>query len=187
MLENFLTIKKGHSDFVDRLIIGGVNIIDFRKMSHTTDDLFSIMTLIVSVLSSKKRYEDEVFVFVINEAHDYFTGSVSDEFVESIEFLIRRKRHRANWLLLDTHFPDDVAEKVISLSDIKMVNTMDITSLHSRVLNDAYKESPIQFSQLTTGQTLICADESSLGKFKPILVNIRPRVTEHGAPTQTAK
>jgi hypothetical protein len=87
--------------------------------------------------------------------------------------------------MLDTHFPDDVDEKVIKLADIKMVNFLDIT-VNSRILNDAFKGKSEQFSKLNIGQTMISADESSLGKFVPIFVNVRPRLTKHGAPTKTA-
>ncbi len=185
ILQNYLRIKPGTRDFAENLAIGGVNVFDFRKTIRTPDDVFSVMTLILSILQTKKGLENEPFVFVINEAHDYFKGSVSEDFVESIEFLIRRKRHGANWLMLDTHFPDDVDEKVIKLADIKMVNFLDIT-VNSRILNDAFKGKSEQFSKLNIGQTMISADESSLGKFVPIVVNVRPRLTKHGAPTKTA-
>lgn len=186
ILQNYLRIKTGAKDFVENLAIGGVNIFDFRKTIRTPDDVFSVMTLILSVLQTKKGLEDEPFIFVINEAHDYFKGSVADEFIESIEYLIRRKRHCGNWLILDTHFPDDVDDKVIQLADIKMVNFLDIT-VNSKILNSAFKDSSVKFSELSVGQTMISADESSLGKFVPVLVNVRPRLTRHGAATKVAK
>jgi len=185
ILQNYLQIGKGEQDFVSNLAIGGVNIIDFRKTIRTPDDVFSVMTLILSRLQTKKGLENEPFVFVINEAHDYFKGDVSKDFVESIEYLIRRKRHGANWLMLDTHFPDDVDEKVIKLADVKMVNFLDVT-VNSRILNDAFKGRSDEFSKLKVGETLICADDSSLGKNVPLKVQVRPRLTKHGAPTKTA-
>ena len=185
ILQNYLELKKDGEDFVSNLAIGGVNIIDFRKTIRTPDDVFSVMTLILSRLQTKKGLENEPFVFVINEAHDYFKGDVSKDFVESIEYLIRRKRHGANWLMLDTHFPDDVDEKVIELADVKMVNFLDVT-VNSKILNDAFKEKAHEFSKLNVGETLICADDSTLGKNFPLSVQVRPRLTKHGSATKTA-
>ncbi len=38
-----------------------------------------------------------------------------------------------------------------------------------------------------TSMTLpVSADESSLGRFVPVSVNVRSRITQHGAPTKTA-
>ena len=185
ILQNYLAMGKEGKDFVDNLAIGGVNIFDFRKTIRTPDDIFSIMTLILSALQTKKGLENEPFVFVINEAHDYFKGAVASDFVDSVEYLIRRKRHGANWLILDTHFPDDVDEKVIKLADVKVVNFLDIT-VNSKILNDAFQGRPREFSKMSIGQSMISADESSLGRFIPILVNVRPRITQHGAPTKTA-
>ncbi len=87
--------------------------------------------------------------------------------------------------MLDTHFPDDVDEKVIKLADVKMVNFLDVT-VNSRILNDAFKGRSDEFSKLKVGETLICADDSSLGKNVPLKVQVRPRLTKHGAPTKTA-
>ncbi len=183
ILENYL--NSGNNDFIQNLAIGGVNIFDFRKTIRTPDDIFSVMTLILSRLQTKQGLEDEPFVFIINEAHDYFKKHVAEDFVESIEYLIRRKRHGGNWLILDTHLPDDVDDKVIKLADIKMVNFLDKT-VDSKILNAAFKDMTNHFSKLHIGQTLIAADESSLGKFTPIQVDVRPRLTKHGAPTKEA-
>ena len=114
-------------DFMNKLVIGGVNLFDFRKGMYMPDDIFTIMTLIISKLQNKKELEKEPFVFIINEAHLYFRKGIAKEFVDTIENLIRRKRHGANWLLLDTHLPDDVDLKVIKLSDIKVLHFSDKT------------------------------------------------------------
>ncbi|MEM0287964.1 MAG: hypothetical protein QXG05_07345 [Nitrososphaerota archaeon] len=185
MLQNYLKVKPGYKDFQDNLAIGGVNIFDFRNTIRTPDDIFSVMTLILGILQTRKGLEDETFVFVINEAHRYFRRAVADNFVEGIEYLIRRKRHGGNWLILDTHLPDDVDEKVIKLADIKMVNYLDKTE-NSRILKDAFGGISDQFSKLSPGQTWVLADESSQGRSEPILVDVRPRLTKHGAPTRTA-
>jgi len=183
ILENYLRGEE-RNNFIENLAIGGVNIFDFRKTIRTPDDLFSVMTLILSVLQTKKGLEDETFIFVINEAHDYFKGNISEEFIRSIEYLIRRKRHGANWLLLDTHFPDDVDDKVIKLADVKIIHFLD-KAVGSRILKEVFGDMTKEFSNLDIGKAIISADSSSIGKFEPIKVNIRPRVTKHGAPTKT--
>lgn len=139
LLKNYLAGVKDQ-EFISNLALGGVNIFDFRKTIRTPDDLFSIMTLILSVLQTKKDLENEPFVFVINEAHDYFKGGMSKEFVESIDYLIRRKRHGANWLLLDTHFPDDVDDKVIKLADVKIVHFLD-KAVESKILKRVFERA----------------------------------------------
>jgi DNA helicase HerA-like ATPase len=172
-------------DFVRNLAVGGVNIFDFRKTIRTTDDVFSLMTLIISVLQTKKGLEEEPFVFVINEAHDYFKGGVSADFVESIEHLVRRKRHGRNWLLLDTHFPDDVDDKIIQLADLKFVHYLDKATT-SGVLTRAFGKHTSEFSNLPIGQAFVEADVSSEGLSQVFRVTVRPRLTMHGGATKTA-
>jgi DNA helicase HerA-like ATPase len=185
ILATYLEPQSGGQDFTKLLAIGGVNIFDLRGTIRTPDDDFSVMTLILSLLQSKKGFESEPFAFVINEAHTYFRKGISQEFVEAVENLIRRKRHGANWLFLDSHDPGDLDEKVIELSDIKVLHFTDIT-VKSTALTKAFESSPKSFYELATGEALISADYSSLGSFVPLLVSIRPRLTKHGAPTKTA-
>lgn len=175
----------GPRDFIDDLIIGGVNIIDFRKSIYQPDDIFTIMTLIISKLQNKKELETEPFVFIVNEAHMYFKKGISKEFLSTVDNLIRRKRHGANWLLLDTQLPTDVDEKIISLSDIKIVHFTD-KSVNVPILNTSLGEYKKDISKLKTGECVIMSNESSIGLSKPIKVNIRPRITKHGAETKKA-
>jgi hypothetical protein len=184
ILKNYLAGGESQ-DFVSNLALGGVNVFDFRKTVRTPDDIFSVMTLIISVLQTKRGFEEEPFVFVINEAHDYFKGEVSKEFVESIDYLIRKKRHGNNWLLLDTHMPDDVDPNIIKLSDAKIVHFLDKT-VSNPILLKAFEGSIDKFYELDIGEAIVSADQSSEGKFKPITINIRPRLTKHGAPTKTS-
>lgn len=172
-------------DLVNNLVIGGVNIIDFRKAMYQPDDIFTIMTLIMSKLQNKKEFENEPFVFIMNEAHLYFKKGISKEFLDTIENLIRRKRHGANWLLLDTHLPVDVDPKVIELSDIKVLHFTDKT-VDSPVLKRILEGKDDRLYKLHTGEAIICANQSSLGLSIPIHVNIRPRVSKHGGATKTA-
>lgn len=171
-------------DFMNKLAIGGVNIFDFRKAMYTEDDIFTIMTLIISRLQNKKELEKEPFVFIINEAHMYFK-KVAEEFVEIIENLIRRKRHGANWLLLDTHLPNDVDSKIIQLSDIKILHFLDKT-VNSPIPKQILEGTKVKPYELKTGECIICANVSSEGLSKPIFVKIRPRITKHGGTTKTA-
>ncbi len=184
VLQSYLA-GPAEQDFVANLEIGGVNVFDFRQTIRTTDDVFSLMTLIISILQTKKGLESEPFVFVINEAHDYFKGGVSGDFVESIEHLIRRRRHGKNWLLLDTHFPDDVDSRVVELADLKFVHYLDKATTSS-VLNKAFGYQTADFPNLRTGEALIEADKSSRGLSKVFKVSIRPRLTKHGGATKTA-
>jgi len=172
-------------DFVKELILGGVNIIDFRNAMYKPDDVFTIMTLIMSKLQNKKELENEPFVFIMNEAHLYFREGISKEFVDTIENLIRRKRHGANWLLLDTHLPDDVDLKIIQLSDIKVFHFTDKT-VDSRILRSILEGTDAKLSELKIGEAIICANESSLGPSKSIRIQVRPRVSKHGGATKTA-
>lgn len=180
ILEEYL--KK--DDLINNLVIGGVNIVDFRKAMYQPDDIFTIMTLIMSKLQNKKELENEPFVFIINEAHLYFKKGISKDFLENIDNLIRRKRHGANWLLLDTHLPTDVDSKVIELSDIKILHFTDKT-VDSLVLKKILGEDDRLF-KLHTGEAIVCANQSSLGLSISILVRIRPRVSKHGSATKTA-
>lgn len=184
VLRNYLA-GPAAQDFVRNLAVGGVNIFDFRKTIRTTDDVFSLMTLIISILQTKKGLEEEPFVFVVNEAHDYFKGGVSADFVESIEHLIRRRRHGRNWLLLDTHFPDDVDDRVIQLADLKFVHYLDKATT-STVLNRAFGKYVAEFSDLPIGEALVEGDVSSDGRSKVFRVSVRPRLTMHGGATKTA-
>ncbi len=175
----------GPDDFIDDLIIGGVNIIDFRKSIYQPDDIFTIMTLIISKLQNKKGLEREPFVFIVNEAHMYFKKGISKEFLRTVDNLIRRKRHGANWLLLDTQLPTDVDEKIINLSDIKIIHftgkTIDVP-IFKRTL-EKYKDN---LFELKIGECIILSNESSIGLSKPIKVQIRPRITKHGRETKKA-
>ena len=170
---------------MNRLVIGGVNIFDFRKGMYMPDDIFTIMTLIISKLQNKKDLEKEPFVFIINEAHLYFRRGIAREFVDTIENLIRRKRHGANWLLLDTHLPDDVDSKVIKLSDIKVLHFSDKT-VDSAILKRTMEGTDDKLYELSTGEAIFCSNISSEGLSKPIRVNVRPRITKHGGATKSA-
>ncbi len=181
ILEEYL--KK--DDFMKKLAIGGVNIFDFRKAMYTPDDIFTIMTLIISRLQNKKEFEKEPFVFIINEAHMYFKKGLSKEFIDTIENLIRRKRHGANWLLLDTHLPDDVDQNIIRLSDIKILHFSDKT-VESPILKRIVEGTPVKLHELSTGECIVSANISSEGLSKPIFVRIRPRITKHGGATKTS-
>lgn len=172
-------------DFMGKLAIGGVNIFDFRKALYRPDDIFTIMTLIMSRLQNKKELASEPFVFIMNEAHLYFKGGISQEFVDTIENLIRRKRHGANWLLLDTHLPNDVDSKIIELSDMKVLHFSDKT-VDSKVLKKILEGTHDKLYELNTGEAIICANISSEGLSKSLRVQVRPRITKHGGATRTA-
>jgi len=172
-------------DFINNLAIGGVNIIDFRKCMYQPDDIFTIMTLIISKLQNKNDFENHPFVFVMNEAHMYFKRGISKEFVDTIENLIRRKRHGANWLLLDTHLPTDVDSKVIELSDIKILHYTDKT-VESTIFKRILEGSKEKLHELERGECIVFSTESSEGLSKPIKVKVRPRITKHGGETKTA-
>jgi hypothetical protein len=172
-------------DFMSKLATGGVNIFDFRKALYRPDDIFTIMTLIMSRLQNKKELASEPFVFIMNEAHLYFKGGISQEFVDTIENLIRRKRHGANWLLLDTHLPNDVDSKIIELSDMKTLHFSDKT-VDSKVLKKILEGTSDKLYELNTGEAIMCANVSSEGLSKPLRVQVRPRITKHGGATKTA-
>jgi len=172
-------------DFVSNLAKGGVNIFDFRKTKRLPKDIFSIMTLILSVLQTRKDLENEPFVFVINEAHTYFKNGISKAFVDSLFNLIRRKRHGLNWLLLDTHLPEDLDEKMIRLADVRIMHSSDKSIIRNQIVRDLCGKLVNRIPKLKTGQCIITAEESSKGG-QPILVNIRPRITKHGGATITA-
>ena len=184
ILSNY--IEKGREqEFIRKLALGGVNIFDFRQTIRTPDDVFSVMTLVISVLQTKEGLENEPFVFVINEAHDFFKKGIASDFVDSIERLIRRRRHGANWLLIDTHFPSDVDDNIIKLADMKVVHYMD-KMVDSPILHKGFGTTIKEFSTLSKGQAFIMADQTSVGPSQVLKVSIRPRLTKHGAPTKLA-
>lgn len=171
-------------DFVENLVMNGVNIFDLRKIMMEPDDIFSVMMLVISSLLNNERTKRDQFVFVINEAHDYLRKGLSKDFTDYINYMIRKKRHAGTWLMLDTHFPEDVDSKVIKGSDIKIFHKSDILS--SNILKQIVNGTSILPHQLKTGQAIIRADKSNLGPDKLLIVNIRPRLTHHGGATKTA-
>ncbi|HEX9915827.1 MAG TPA: hypothetical protein VGB32_12995 [Candidatus Bathyarchaeia archaeon] len=171
-------------DFVGDLILGGVNVFDLRKIMMEPDDIFSAMMLVISALLNNERTEREQFVFVINEAHDYLRKGLDKDFTDYINYLIRKKRHAGTWLMLDTHFPEDVDPKVIKGSDIKIFHKSDVIS--SNLLRQVVEGTPTPPHMLNTGEAIIRADKSNLGPDRVMIVNVRPRLTHHGAATKTA-
>lgn len=172
-------------DFIEDLEIGGINIFDFRGVMKKPEHVFTVMTLILSLLQSRESLATEPLVFVINEAHDYLGKGLSEQFVDYIEHLIRRKRHGFNWLILDTHFPEDIDPKILKLCDLKILHNFDV--LHrSHILKPVIGRSERELDKLRTGEAIICADKSSIEPNACLLVNIRPRLTFHGAPTKMA-
>jgi hypothetical protein len=171
-------------DFIKQLVVGGVNLFDLRKIMMEPDDVFSVMVLVISTILNGDGFENEQFVFVINEAHDYLRKGLSREFTDYINYLIRKKRHAGTWLILDTHYPEDVDPKVIKGSDIKVFHKSDILS--SAILRKIVEGTEIEPHMLLTGQALIRADKSVSSPDLLLLVNVRPRLTLHGAPTKTA-
>lgn len=171
-------------DFMSNLKIGGVNIFDLRKIMMEPDDIFSVMMLVIGSLINDDRVKKEQFVFVINEAHDYLRKGLSKEFTDYINYLIRKKRHAGTWLMLDTHFPEDVDPKVIKGSDLKIFHKSDVIS--SSLLNQVVEGTPVQPHHLETGQAIIRADKSNIGTDSLLIVQVRPRLTHHGGATKTA-
>ena len=142
------------------------------------------MILVISAILNTEGFESMQFVFVINEAHDYLRKGLSKDFTDYINYLIRKKRHAGTWLMLDTHFPEDVDPKAIMGSDIKVFHKSDILS--SSLLRKIVDGTVVQPHMLETGQAIIRADKSVSGPDKLLVVDIRPRLTQHGAPTKTA-
>jgi len=171
-------------DFIGDLILGGVNVFDLRKIMMEPDDIFSVMMLVISALINNERTEREQFVFVINEAHDYLRKGLDKDFTDYINYLIRKKRHAGTWLMLDTHFPEDVDPKVIKGSDIKIFHKSDVIT--SNLLRQVVEGTPTPPHMLNTGEAIIRADKSNLGPDRVLVINVRPRLTHHGAATRTA-
>jgi hypothetical protein len=179
-LEDYLVA----GDFMNDLIIGGVNVFDLRKIMMEPDDIFSVMILVISSLINNENTAREQFVFVINEAHDYLRKGLSKDFTDYINYLIRKKRHAGTWLMLDTHFPEDVDPKVIKGSDIKIFHKSDVIS--NTILKQIVDGTTVQPHHLNTGQAIIRADKSSMGPDELLMVEVRPRLTHHGGATKTA-
>jgi len=179
-LEEYLEAK----DFVQDLKLGGVNVFDLRKIMMEPDDIFSVMILVISSILNNEKTEHEQFVFIINEAHDYLRKGLSKDFIDYINYLIRKKRHAGTWLMLDTHFPEDVDNKVIKGSDIKIFHKSDVIS--SKILKQVVEGTETPPHQLETGQAIIRADQSNRGADLLLTVEIRPRITHHGGATKTA-
>lgn len=179
-LEDYL--KAG--DFIEDIKLGGVNIFDLRKIMMEPDDVFSVMMLVISSILNTEMLSSEQIVFVINEAHDYLRKGLSKDFTDYINYLVRKKRHAGTWLMLDTHFPEDVDSKIIKGSDIKIFHKSDILS--SDLLKKIVEGSEKHPHRLRTGQAIIRSDKSISGPDKLLVVNIRPRLTHHGAPTKVA-
>jgi hypothetical protein len=148
------------------------------------DDIFSVMILLISAILNDESTQTEQFVFVINEAHNYLRKGLNKEFTDYINYLIRKKRHAGTWLMLDTHFPEDVDTKVIKGSDIKIFHSSDVLS--SKALKQIVFGTSIPPHRLQTGQAIIRADKSNQGPDTLFIVTVRPRLTHHGGATKTA-
>ncbi|MBN2334033.1 hypothetical protein JXL21_00640 [Candidatus Bathyarchaeota archaeon] len=179
-LEDYLVA----GDFMGDLIIGGVNVFDLRKIMMEPDDVFSVMMLVISALINNDNTAREQFVFVINEAHDYLRKGLSKDFTDYVNYLIRKKRHAGTWLMLDTHFPEDVDPKVIKGSDVKIFHKSDVIS--SSLLKQIVDGTTVEPHQLNTGQAIVRADKSNLGPDTLLILEVRPRLTHHGGATKTA-
>lgn len=183
ILQEYLVTSETQ-DLVANLILGGVNILDFRKAKRRPRDVFSIMTLILGVLT-KKALENRPFVFVINEAHSFFKNGVSKPFVNSLYNLIRMRRHGLNWLLLDTQLPRDLDPLVMELADVRILHRLNSGTLNaSKTLRDICGAFSSRVPKLKEGHCIIKADISSEGIDEPIPVSVRPRLTKHGGATQ---
>jgi len=167
-------------DFVEDLVFGGVNIFDLRKIMMEPDDIFSVMILVISAILNTEGFESMQFVFVINEAHDYLRKGLSKDFTDYINYLIRKKRHAGTWLMLDTHFPEDVDPKAIMGSDIKVFHKSDILS--SSLLRKIVDGTVVQPHMLETGQAIVRADKSVDGPDRLLTVDVRPRLTQMVLP-----
>ncbi len=86
--------------------------------------------------------------------------------------------------MLDTHFPEDVDPKVIMGSDIKVFHKSDILS--SSLLRRIVDGTDVEPHLLETGQAIVRSDKSVAGPDRLLVVGVRPRLTQHGAPTKTA-
>lgn len=183
LLKPYLT--DGNQHFVSKLKLGGVNIFDFRDKGELTlypTDVFSIMTLILSVIQTSKELKDRPVVLVMDEAHEYFKKGMSEEFVDVIENLLRRFRHGRKWLLMDTQFADDVHPRVVELADVKIVHSSN--PVENKLLKADLGEiadKPILPKQ--AGRAYIVANEAT--EKGPILVDVRPRLTKHGGSSKT--
>lgn len=82
------------------------------------------------------------------------------------------------------HLPDDVNPEIIQLSGIKIIHLLDKT-IERRNLLKVVEGATKKFYELEVGEAVISADQSSEGRYKPVTVKIKPRVTKHGAPTKT--
>ena len=184
MLKPYIAASEAE-DFVSKLAVGGLNIFDFRKTKCVPEDIFSVMTLILTVLQTRKNLEEEPFVFVINEAHTYFKNGISKSFVESLDNLIRLYRHGLNWLFLDTQRLEDLDEGFLQHSDVKIVHALDLIGGANARARQICGSLTDTLPDLDPGWCVISARKCSEGK-KPVTVRIRPRITLHGAPTKTA-
>jgi|GEM_PF-2643045 len=194
-LNIFKEFFNGNNDFLDDLVIGGINIFDMRRMMYRPEHIFSIMTLIVSRIENRQKLTDKYgqfpVIFVINEAHKYLKPKkVSHQFVDKFIGLIKRKRHGGNWLIIDTHEPNEVDNKFVTHSDIKIIHQLDVVKESPKELKPIIKKSPKKPSKLEIGEAIITADYLLDGDIKlqnvPLIVKIRPRITKHGGATKTA-
>jgi hypothetical protein len=71
------------------------------------------------------------------------------------------------------------------MSDVRILHFTDIT-VELPIISRILRESHANLAQLSAGEAIICANETSLGSSKPILVKIRQRVSKHGGATKTA-
>jgi DNA helicase HerA-like ATPase len=177
-VRNYLSKERG-TDFGELLRPGRAVVIDLRQPLFNKDDALRFFLVCASHVSRVQGNFNKVLVF--DEAHEY----MSAEFGERLDARIRQMRHEGTSYVFATQ---DVGS--IPLQVRRFLSTRFVFGLGTREnIDDLVRFAPefrgIRLESLAPGTCYVQASPSVGGVFQvPRLVNVRPRVTQHGGASR---
>jgi hypothetical protein len=168
---------------------GRTIIVDLRDDWIEKDEALELFVVMMRIFAAQKAGERELNkLIVFDEVHKYIAES---ELIGQLVETIRQMRHHATSVVLASQDPLSVPRVVIELSTVLVLHRMTspqwLKHLKSAIVAlEGVEES--QLAALLPGEALVWAQRSTDKRFtqKPMKVNIRPRVTQHGGGTKTA-
>ena len=177
-VRRYLSTERGMS-FGDILRPGRAVIIDLRQPLFNKDDALRFFLVCSNHISRVQGGFNKLVVF--DEAHEY----LSDAFGEKLEARIRLMRHEGTSYVFATQ---DVGS--IPLQIRRFITTRCVFSLGTRdncddLVRFAPEFADLPLQQLTPGTCYVQSIPSRRELFaRPRLVQVRPRVTQHGGTSR---
>lgn len=180
-VEEFLS--ENAKPFEEYLAPGSITLLDIRD--EMLDEQEASILLGMLLISMGKIERDKLLV--LDEAHKYFGKTLAKDIVE----LIREMRHTRTRILIASQDPPSVNARVIELSDVVLLHRMNSPEWlkHIQSKNTALKRLKSEdLSSLKSGEAYIWASKSTEREIteRPMKIEVRPRLTEHGGTTKKA-